>query len=86
MDTAIRTTAERMDMIRRDPGLAHAYDLYEEERIAHLMWAQGERREGRQEGEYNKGLAIARKMKGRNVPLDQIAEDTGLSPDEIAKL
>lgn len=98
MDVAIRTTAERMDMIRRDPGLAHAYDLYEEERIANLMWMQGERREGRQEGiqigeqrgrqigEYNKAVAIARKMKGRNVPLEQIAEDTGLSLDEIAKL
>jgi hypothetical protein len=46
MDTAIRTTAERMEMIRRDPDLAHAYDLYEEERIANLMWMQGERREG----------------------------------------
>jgi predicted transposase/invertase (TIGR01784 family) len=102
MDTAIRTTAERMEMIRRDPALAHAYDLYEEEHIARLMWAQGERREGeavgvekgikigkqegRQEGEYNKAVAIARWLKSQNMPLAQIAEGTGLSPDDIAKL
>jgi predicted transposase YdaD len=94
MDVAIRTTAERMDMIRRDPGLAHAYDLYEEERIANLMWMQGERREGRQEGiqigeqrgEYNKAVAIARQLKSLNMPFEQIIQVTGLAPDVIAKL
>jgi hypothetical protein len=30
LEEAIRTTAEGMEMIRRDPALAHAYDLYEE--------------------------------------------------------
>jgi hypothetical protein len=29
---------------------------------------------------------VARKLKARNLPVDQIAEDTGLSPEEIAKL
>jgi predicted transposase/invertase (TIGR01784 family) len=94
MDTAIRTTAERMEMIRRDPALAHAYDLYEEERIARLMWMQGERREGEAVGEqrgikkgaYDKAVSIARWMKSQNMPLSQIAEGTGLSLDEIAKL
>jgi predicted transposase YdaD len=102
MDTAIRTTAERMDMIRRDPGLAHAYDLYEEERIARLMWAQGERREGeavgeqrgikkgiqigKQEGEYNKALAIAKALKVSGDDANKIALVTGLSLGDIAKL
>ena len=40
------------------------------------------RREGRQEGLWE----TARKMKERNVNWDQIADYTGLSPDEIAKL
>jgi predicted transposase/invertase (TIGR01784 family) len=90
MDTAIRTTAERMEMIRRDPALAHAYDLYEEEHIARLMWAQGERREGEavgvEKGKQEEKLAIARWLKSQNMPLGQIAEGTGLSLDEIAKL
>jgi predicted transposase/invertase (TIGR01784 family) len=86
MDVAIRTTAERMDMIRRDPGLAHAYDLYEEERIAHLMWAQGERREGRQEGRWEEKMAIAKALKASGDDANKIALVTGLSLDEIAKL
>jgi hypothetical protein len=82
MDVAIRTTAERMDMIRRDPGLAHAYDLYEEERIARLMWAQGERREGR----WEEKMAIAKALKASGDDANKIALVTGLSLDDIAKL
>jgi hypothetical protein len=41
---------------------------------------------GEQRGEYNKAVAIARWLKSQNMPLAQIAEGTGLSPDEIAKL
>jgi predicted transposase/invertase (TIGR01784 family) len=40
------------------------------------------KREGKLEGK----LEIARRMKRRNVPVDQIAEDTGLSLDEITTL
>jgi predicted transposase/invertase (TIGR01784 family) len=82
MDTAIRTTAERMEMIRRDPDLAHAYDLYEEERIARLMWAQGERREGR----WEEKMTIAKALKASGDDANKIALVTGLSLDEIAKL
>jgi predicted transposase/invertase (TIGR01784 family) len=46
----------------------------------------GARREGREEGLHQGTLEIARKMKARNVPATQIAEDTGLSPEEIATL
>jgi hypothetical protein len=77
-----------------DKELAHSYHLHNEERIARLMWMQGERREGRQEGiqigkqegEYNEAVAIARWLKSQNMPLGQIAEGTGLSLDEIARL
>jgi predicted transposase/invertase (TIGR01784 family) len=40
------------------------------------------REEGRQEGQRE----IASKMKKRGIPPDQIAEDTGLSVEDIAKL
>jgi predicted transposase/invertase (TIGR01784 family) len=50
---------------------------------------QGARREGREEGREEgrrERLGIAAKMKKRGVPIDQIAEDTGFSPEEIAVL
>ena len=44
------------------------------------------RQEGRREGRQDGLRETARKMKERNVNWDQIADYTGLSPDEIAKL
>jgi hypothetical protein len=37
-------------------------------------------------GEQSRALEIAKKMKNHNAPPEQIAEYTGLSYDEIAKL
>ena len=42
--------------------------------------------EGREEGEKNKQLEIARKMKSRGYPVADIAEDTGLTKADIEKL
>jgi predicted transposase/invertase (TIGR01784 family) len=42
----------------------------------------GARREGRQEGM----IEVAKNLKKRGLPINQIAEDTGLSPDEITRL
>jgi predicted transposase YdaD len=44
------------------------------------------RREGIQEGRREGLREIAAKMKRRGVPVDQIAEDTGLSAEDIAGL
>jgi predicted transposase/invertase (TIGR01784 family) len=44
------------------------------------------KREGRQEGQRNKALEIARSLKNLGIPAQQIAQGTGLSPEEIAKL
>jgi hypothetical protein len=46
---------------------------------------EGEQK-GKLEGKLEGALEIARKLKRRNIPLEQIAEDTGLSADEIAGL
>jgi predicted transposase/invertase (TIGR01784 family) len=40
---------------------------------------------GRAEGEYQKAIAIARRMKAKGLDLDTIADFTGLTPDEISK-
>ena len=42
--------------------------------------------EGRSQGELNKALEIAHNMKTKGRPLAQIAEDTGLSLEEINSL
>jgi predicted transposase/invertase (TIGR01784 family) len=42
--------------------------------------------EGEARGEAQKSAQIARNLKKRGLPIDQIVEDTGLSAEEIAKL
>jgi predicted transposase/invertase (TIGR01784 family) len=41
---------------------------------------------GKNEGENKKQLEIAKKMKSKNMPIEQISEFTGLSKKEIEKL
>ena len=42
--------------------------------------------QGRTEGEASKALEMAKAMKSKNYSIDEIAELTGLSKDEIEKL
>ena len=44
------------------------------------------RAEGIAEGEISKAKQIAKKMKNKNIPIDEIIELTGLSKSEIEKL
>ncbi|GHT81143.1 hypothetical protein AGMMS49960_05020 [Betaproteobacteria bacterium] len=44
------------------------------------------REKGREEGRTEERLAVARKLLGRNRPIEEIMEDTGLSKDEIRSL
>jgi predicted transposase/invertase (TIGR01784 family) len=98
MDIAIEAARKKMEMIRRDPELQHAYDMYEETRIEDKMglyearkegWRIG-RQEGRQEGLQDgvrKGkLEVAKKLKSFGSDIEQIKLLTGLSLEEIAKL
>jgi predicted transposase/invertase (TIGR01784 family) len=98
MDTAIQEAQAKLEKIRSDPELVHAYDLYEQTRIDYKFGIQGARREGLNEGlreGRREGLdegrqegrrEIARNQKAMGIPLPQIVQGTGLSPDEIAKL
>jgi predicted transposase/invertase (TIGR01784 family) len=86
MDTAIRTADSQLEMIRNDPDFTHAYDMYELTRIDYKLGMQGARLDGIKEGKDLGLKGVARKMKNRGAPLDQIAGDTGLSVDEIMKL
>lgn len=42
--------------------------------------------EGLADGEKKKQIEIAKKMKSKNIPIDEISELTGLSKEEIKKL
>jgi predicted transposase/invertase (TIGR01784 family) len=82
MDGAIRKTQEKMDMIARDPEMLRAYEGYEKAASDYTSGMNGARREGEQ----NKAIAIARKMKSKGKAVEDIADDTGLSLEEIARL
>jgi predicted transposase/invertase (TIGR01784 family) len=60
MDTAIQATDEMMAMIRRDPALLHACDMFELTRIDYKLGMRGARQEGRLEGE-RKGRKTGRR-------------------------
>jgi predicted transposase/invertase (TIGR01784 family) len=86
MDPAIQKMQEKIDWIQGNPDLFRAYLRYEKAVSDEITRTNGARREGRQEGKQEEKLEIARNMKKRGRPIDQIAEDTGLSIEEIAKL
>jgi hypothetical protein len=69
-------------LIEEDPALLRSYLRYEKAASDEITRIYG----ARQEGSMNKAAEIAAKMKNRGLPSGQIAEDTGLSLDEIEKL
>jgi predicted transposase/invertase (TIGR01784 family) len=90
MDAAIQEMQEKIEWIQRNPELFRAYLSYEKAASDEVTRINGARREGRQEGrregKREEKFEIAAKMKKRGVSINQIAEDTGLSVDEAAKL
>jgi predicted transposase/invertase (TIGR01784 family) len=90
MDAGIQRAQEKMDMIRRDPALLHAYEMYELTLFDEASRLYGARQEGKMEGklegEKNKALKIAGMMKEEGDSVEKIARMTGLSPAEIAGL
>jgi predicted transposase/invertase (TIGR01784 family) len=98
MDTAIRAAQEKMALIMRDPGLLHAYDLYEQTRMDYQIGIKGARLEGERKGRLAgiqegrlAGIQEGRREMARNMKADgevveKIIRYTGLSTDEIARL
>jgi predicted transposase/invertase (TIGR01784 family) len=90
MDSGIRKAEEKMEYVTRDKEALRAYQMRE---MALSDWTSGlnhARKEGIQEGMQEgiqKGrLEIARNLKKIGVPVGQIAQGTGLSVEDIAKL
>ena len=71
----------------REGMLKDIYCFKEEAREKGLEEGRKEgRKEGREEGEISNAKKIAKKMKAKNMPIDEIAELTELSKEEIEKL
>jgi predicted transposase/invertase (TIGR01784 family) len=86
MDAAIQKAERKLEHVSGDKEALRAYHMRE---LALSDWTSGinhARREGKLEGKLEEKLELASKLKRRGVPVDQIAEDTGLSAGEIAKL
>jgi predicted transposase/invertase (TIGR01784 family) len=85
-DPEVRVRMEYREKARKDHAtLLHAAIQEGEARGKALGEARGEAL-GKARGEARGRAEIARNLKKRGWPIDQIAEDTGLSAEEIAKL
>jgi predicted transposase/invertase (TIGR01784 family) len=86
MDTAIRKAQKKLAYVSSDKEALRAYQMRE---MALSDWASGinhAREEGMEKGKHEVAWEIAAKMKKSGVSVVQIAEYTGLSIDDIAKL
>jgi predicted transposase/invertase (TIGR01784 family) len=82
MDPAIQEMQKKIDWINGDPTLLRTYLRYVKAESDEITRIAGAKRETQRETQRE----IAAKMKRRGTPIDQIAEDTGLSVDEVARL
>jgi predicted transposase/invertase (TIGR01784 family) len=72
--------------ISEDPKVRAQMEYREKARHDHATLLYAAVQEGEARGEARSRVEIARNMKKRGRSIDQIAEDTGLSAEEIAKL
>jgi predicted transposase/invertase (TIGR01784 family) len=86
MDPAIQEMQKKIDWINGDPALLRSYLKYEKAASDEITRIHGARQEGRREGRREEKHEIARSLKRIGVPVDQIAQGTGLSVEEIAGL
>lgn len=90
----LKEAKERLEYLRMSPEQQHAYDHYLDTLVrdtdvlkTQLLEAKLEgRAEGRAEGEQGKAIAIAKKLKDMEMPVNDIAEATGLTAEEIIEL
>jgi predicted transposase/invertase (TIGR01784 family) len=81
-NTEIRQAADALYEISADDKVRAEY----EQRMKAWRDRMSEREGAYLDGEQANARKVAKKLKARCRPVDEIAEDTGLSPDEIAKL
>ncbi|MDR2760164.1 MAG: Rpn family recombination-promoting nuclease/putative transposase [Spirochaetaceae bacterium] len=82
MDTAIQEMQKKIDWIQGDPALLRSYLKYEKAISDEITRIDGAKQEGRQEEK----IEIARNFKKIGVSIEQIAQGTGISVEELEKL
>jgi predicted transposase/invertase (TIGR01784 family) len=82
MDAAIRKAEEKMVYVSQDKEALRAYQMRQ---MALADWTNG-LNHAREEGEQNKAIEVARNFKKMGISIEQIAQGTGLSVEDIAKL
>ena len=95
MNSAIRAASDRQMYVEQDEEARQIYWMrrkVEHDMVSRLEDAHDEgeekgfvkgKAEGMEKGQTEKALEIARKMKGIGLPITQIADVTGLSPEDI---
>ena len=100
LDTWVKfiSNSEDLNMENADESIKKAKEVLEEisedeheQYLAHLREKYIFERQGIEEAEFDKGakakqIEIAKKMKAKNMKIDEIAEITGLTKEEIEKL
>jgi predicted transposase/invertase (TIGR01784 family) len=82
MDKAILMAQTKLEVIERNPELLRAYERYEKAASDWTSSINGAKRETRRETRRE----IARNLKNIGIPVEQIAQGTGLSAEDIAEL
>ena len=86
MDNAIKRAYERMVYVTGNKEAIRAYEMRQLALSEATSITNSAIRRGMAEGESNSKMEIARKLKSRGRPLEEIAEVTGLSPEAVEKL
>ena len=82
----LREANEKLNYMQMDSVERRAYEHYLDNLRIEEDCLETAKLEGRQEGQEEATMKIARNMKGMGLPLDVIAETTGLSMEEISGL
>jgi predicted transposase/invertase (TIGR01784 family) len=86
MPESIYRALKRLDLTTWDPRSVKEYQEDISRRDLYGTVLSVEREDGRKEGERAKAMEVAKRMLGRGRPIPEIAEDTGLSEEEINSL
>ena len=60
--------------------------LSDSERKGHKVGREEGLAEGLEKGEYNKAVAVARKLLAKNMSIDEVSDATDLTPEQIKKI
>ena len=82
----IKEAEERYNVLTGDAELKRLAEVRLMSQLEGASAKKVAREEGRQEGHKEKSIEIAKKMKSKNMPIEEIIELTGLTKEEIESL